>query len=96
MKAAARQLHSLLLQLLEEDEPEERHDELVKVQEVPLVQELSGKQVDDLLVRRHGWASEHVEELGGYFEGQYRFPLHAIVAWQQRQAQEFAQRERAS
>lgn len=60
------------------------------------VRELSAVQVEEWLGRRHGWAKRHIFELGGYFEGQYRFPIHGIRAWQQRQAAEYAEQRKAS
>ena len=59
--------------------------------------ELNAHQVDEWLKRGHGWARRHIVELGGYREGtQYRFPIHAIRAYQLRMAQEFAEQRRSA
>lgn len=61
------------------------------------VRELSAAQVEEWLGRRHGWARRHIVELGGYRDGLgYRFPVHGIKAYQQRQAEAYAQERRAS
>lgn len=54
--------------------------------------ELSAAQVDEWLGRRHGWAKRHIFELGGYFDGRFRFPVHGIKAWQEKQAAEYARK----
>lgn len=64
---------------------------------LPLVEELSAAQLEQLLGRRHGWARRHVLELGGYRDGgAFRFPVHGVIAWQRAQAEAYAQERRAS
>lgn len=66
----------------------------LEVSPLPQVAELSAAEVEQLLGRQHGWARRHIVEIGGYRDGRtYHFPVHALIAWQQRRAQEFA-RER--
>lgn len=57
--------------------------------EIPPVYELSAAQVDEWLGRRHGWAKRHIFELGGYFDNRFRFPVHGIRAFQEKQAAEY-------
>lgn len=58
------------------------------------VRELSAAEVESLLGRRHGWARRHIVELGGYRDtASYRFPVHGIRRWQERQAAEYAERK---
>lgn len=60
----------------------------------------AGRVISKIAARtgRHGWARRHVAELGGYREayGRLRFPVHAVITWQQRMAAEYAEASRGA